>query len=108
MSNEAMEVYTTGMRQAVTALNGTANSVFGDYSIPVCAKTGTAQHGSAGSDHASFVCYAPADDPQVAVAIYVEKGAQGGSLGTIAKAIFDTYFAAVAQNDTVAPENELD
>ena len=75
--------------------------------MAVCAKTGTAQHGSAGSDHASFVCYAPADDPQVAIAIYLEKGAQGGNLGNIAKTIFDTYFATVAENDTVAPENAM-
>lgn len=107
ISDEAYEVYTQGMREAVTAPNGTANKVFGSYPVPVCAKTGTAQHGSAGSDHASFVCYAPADDPQIAIAIYVEKGAQGGNLGNIAKSIFDALFAAVSENDTVSPENSL-
>ena len=107
ISDEAYEVYTRGMREAVTAPNGTANKVFGSYPVPVCAKTGTAQHGSAGSDHASFVCYAPADDPQIAIAIYVEKGAQGGNLGNIAKSIFDALFAAVSENDTVSPENSL-
>ena len=107
ITDEAYEVYTAGMREAVTAPNGTANKVFGSYPVAVCAKTGTAQHGVAGSDHASFVCYAPADDPQVAIAIYVEKGAQGGSLGSIAKTIFDAYFATVAENDTVAPENAI-
>ena len=59
------------------------------------------------SDNASYVCYAPADDPQIAVAIYVEKGAQGGALGNIAKAIFDVYFATEYVNDTVSPENSL-
>ena len=107
ISDEAYEVYTQGMREAVTASNGTANKVFGDYPVAVCAKTGTAQHGVAGSDHASFVCYAPADDPQIAIAVYVEKGAQGGSLGTIARTIFDAYFATVSENDTVAPENAV-
>ena len=107
ISDAAYQVYTQGMRQAVTAPNGTANKVFGDYAIPVSAKTGTAQHGAAGSDHASYVCYAPSDDPQIAIAIYVEKGAQGGNLGNIAKAIFDTYFAAEFENDTVKPENTI-
>ena len=107
ISDEAYEVYTQGMREAVTASNGTANKVFGNYPVAVCAKTGTAQHGVTGSDHASFVCYAPADDPQIAIAIYVEKGAQGGSLGSIAKTIFDAYFATVSENDTVAPENAI-
>ena len=107
ITDEAYEVYTTGMRMAVTNYDGTANKVFGDYSIPVCAKTGTAQHGIAGSDHASFVCYAPADDPKVAIAIYVEKGAQGGSLGSIARSIFDVYFNVTYVEDTVKPENSL-
>ena len=51
-----------------------------NYPVAVCAKTGTAEHGSAGSDNASFVCYAPQDDPEIAIAVFVEKGAQGGNL----------------------------
>ena len=92
---------------AVSSPSGTANKVFGDYPIAVCAKTGTAQHGADGSDNASFVCYAPAEDPQIAIAVYVEKGAQGGALGEIAKAVFDAYFVNAGGNDTVAPENSL-
>jgi penicillin-binding protein 2 len=117
ITDEAYEVYTQGMRMAVTlnqggALVGTAHKVFGNYAIggkpiAVCAKTGTAQHGGGGSDNASLVCYAPAEDPQIAIAIYVEKGANGGNLGNIAKAIFDVYFATEYENDTVRPENGL-
>ena len=107
ISDEAYRVYTQGMRMAAQDRSGTAYKVFGDYSIPVSAKTGTAQHGAGGSDHASFVCYAPSDDPQIAVAIYVEKGAQGGNLGTIARTIFDTYFATEYENDVVAAENAM-
>ncbi len=106
-TSEAWDVCWEGMRMAVSSPNGTANKVFGDYPIAVCAKTGTAQHGADGSDHASFVCYAPADDPQIAIAVYVEKGAQGGALGEIAKAVFDAYFVIAGGNDTVAPENSL-
>ena len=120
ISDEAYEVYMEGMRMAVTleesgVLTGTANKVFKNYSvggvpIAVCAKTGTAQHGSGpedGSDHASFICFAPADDPQIAIAVYVEKGAQGGNLGNIAKAVMDVYFSIEHENDTVKPENTV-
>ena len=107
ITDEAYQVYTSGMRMAVSSGNGTAHSALGDYPVAVCAKTGTAQHGSPGSDHASFVCYVPANDPQVAIAIYVEKGAQGGSLGNIARALLDVYFATTTQNDTIQPENAL-
>lgn len=110
ISDEAYEVYTLGMRMVTSERQGSGYKVFGSYAIPVAAKTGTAQHGTPGidgSDNASYVCYAPADDPQIAVAIYVEKGAQGGALGNIAKAIFDVYFATEYVNDTVSPENSL-
>lgn len=105
ISDEAYLAYTNGMRMAVTEKNGTAHTTMGDYDIEVCAKTGTAQHGSTGSDHASFVCYAPKDDPKIAIAVYVENGAQGGNLGNVARAIFDVYFATVYENDMVHPEN---
>ena len=107
ISEDAYETYTLGMHMVTSEPGGSGNKVFGDYEIPVAAKTGTAQHGGEGSDHAAFVCYAPFDDPQIAVAIYVEKGAQGGALGNIARAIFDVYFATEYENDTVKAENSL-
>ena len=94
------------MRMAVTAWNGTV-PLFRDYDVAVCAKTGTAEHGSGGSDHASLVLYAPMEDPQIAIAIYLEKGGQGGSLAQIAKDILDVYFSDASQVDMVPAENEL-
>lgn len=92
ISEEAREAYATGMRMAVTDSIGTA-TYFRNYSVNVAAKTGTAQHGSGGSDHAAFVCYAPYENPEIAVAVYVERGAQGGLLAAVAEAAFDYYFA---------------
>ena len=105
ISDDAYSAYTEGMRMAVTSTSGTAHNVFGDYDIAVCAKTGTAEHGSAGSDNASYVCFAPANDPKIAVVIYVERGAQGGNLGNVAKSVFDVYFSTESRNDTVVAEN---
>lgn len=107
ISDDAYKAYTEGMRLAVTSYSGTSHGLFGDYDVAVCAKTGTAEHGSGGSDNASFVLYAPADDPEIAIAIYVEKGAQGGNLGNIAKAILDVYFSEASAVDTVPAENRL-
>ncbi len=86
---------------------GTARSSFADYPIDVCAKTGTAEHDAGGSSHASFVCFAPADDPEIAIAIYVEKGGSGASLGRIAKSILDAYFAEDAAVEAVYPEGSI-
>ena len=88
---------------AVSDPSGTVYSYLNDYPVAVAAKTGTAQHGGPGSDNASFVCYAPYDDPQIAIAVFVEKGAQGGNLANVAKAIMDAYFNQAAQPNTEIP-----
>ena len=44
--------------------------------IPVCGKTGTSQNPH-GKDHSVFFAFAPKEDPQIAVAVYVEHGVWG-------------------------------
>ncbi len=105
ISEEALLAVSEGMR--MTATSGTASDYLKNYDIAVCAKTGTAQHGGTGSDNASFVCYAPADDPQIAIVVYVEKGAQGGYLSNAAKAVMDVYFATSSSGDTEILENTV-
>ncbi len=105
ISEEAQLAYREGMR--MSAERGTGAKYLRDYPVPVAAKTGTAQHGSGGSDNASFICYAPADDPEIAIAIYLEKGAQGGNLGQIARAVLDRYFAKTTALPRESAENTL-
>jgi len=51
--------------------------------------------------HALFVAYAPAEDPQIAIAVVVEHGQHGGSAaGPIAKAILERYFALQKDRQT--------
>lgn len=104
ISQEALDCIREGMELAAT--EGTASTYLRGYPVKICAKTGTAQHGGAGSDNASFVCYAPADDPEIAIAVYVEKGAQGGNLAQVATAVLDAYFAqSGGSSDTASREN---
>ena len=109
MSDEAIDCYTTGME--LVATKGTASQYLADYPIKVACKTGTAQWqgttigSNSGSDHASFVLYAPADDPEIAIAVYVEKGAQGGNLAKVCIPILDAYFSTSSKYETVAEEN---
>ena len=59
-------------------------------------KTGTAQN-SHGEDHAWFVAFAPADDPQIVLAVLAENAGQGGEVAApIAREILQTYFRVVA------------
>jgi len=74
----------------------------------VAAKTGTAETGleDVSSSNGLFIAYAPADNPQVAIAQIVEKGAWGANTIGIAKALFDTYFgfsSTASADATVQP-----
>ena len=71
--------------------DGTAHATFGDYSIKVAGKTGTAQS-SSGIDNAVFIGFAPYDDPEIAISIIIENGGHGSTIAPVAKSIFDAYF----------------
>ena len=72
----------------------------------MCAKTGTAQHSSGGSDHAAFLCFAPMEDPEIAVAVYGEKAAHGSWMAPIAEDVMRAYFAQQAASEVSAFENQ--
>ncbi|MEO7069410.1 MAG: penicillin-binding protein 2 [Nostocoides sp.] len=79
------------MISVVTSGTGTAAQIPG---VVVAGKTGTAEHAVGANPHAWFTGFAPAVDPQVAVAVVVEDGGTAGSeasggavAGPIAKAI---------------------
>lgn len=69
----------TQMMVSVTEPGGTAYPSATIPGIQVAGKTGTAEHGEGRNPHAWFVSFAPADAPQVAVAVIV---LDGGSLGS--------------------------
>ena len=109
ISDEAYNTVKEGMYMVAHVPGGTAYSTFANYPVQVAAKTGTAQHGNndLDSDNASFVCYAPLDDPQIAISVYVEKGGHGYTLAKIAKAIMDVYFEVGEVGDVNTFENQL-
>ncbi len=94
-----------GMRAVATT--GTGSSVLSKYPIPVAAKTGTVQSDASTMNNGVFVCYAPADDPEIAIAVVVEKGGSGSSLITIATDVMDAYFASNSSALAVTPDYSL-
>ena len=104
--------YIEGMRLVIAGGEGTARSHFGGpkdldtFPVKVCGKTGTAQHSSGGSDHGAFICFAPMEDPEVAVAVYGEKAAHGATLAAVAEDILRAYFAMEAASEVNAFENQ--
>ncbi|RSK25292.1 peptidoglycan D,D-transpeptidase FtsI family protein [Hymenobacter metallilatus] len=64
---------------AVMERGGTADaSSLADVGITVAGKTGTVQNDE-GDDHAAFVGFAPANNPKIAVAVYLENGGFGAT-----------------------------
>lgn len=65
--------------------------------IPTAGKSGTAELGGKGEPHSWFIGFAPADDPQIAIAVLVEHGGRGGERAApLAGSLMKTYFATVA------------
>ncbi len=93
ISDITYKTYLDGMRAVVTGGGGTARETMaGTKEYDVAAKTGTAQTGRLGSDDGSFICFAPASDPEIVIAVQGEKAAHGSVLGQVAKKILDYYF----------------
>ena len=105
MSDETVAAVFDGMRQVVTS--GSAVTAFRGFSIEVCGKTGTAEHESGGSSNGSFICFAPMDDPEIAVAVYGEKSGSGAYMARVARAVLEYYFSADTASDSVTYENKV-
>ncbi|MEG2038956.1 MAG: penicillin-binding transpeptidase domain-containing protein, partial [Oscillospiraceae bacterium] len=75
-----------------TQRSGSAYSFLGDYPIDIACKTGTPETTKTGLPNSTFICFAPAEDPQIAIAVVIEKGWHGYTGAPVARAIFDEYF----------------
>lgn len=84
--------------------SGSVSSYFRNLSVKVGAKTGSAQVSGSEESNAVFVCFAPYDNPQIAMAIVVEKGGSGSELGGIAAEILSCYFQSNQDEGTENPK----
>lgn len=103
------EVTKQAIKNGMTAVNneegGTGSATFAGYPIKTAGKTGTAdvsddQLEKGREPYATYVSYAPADDPQIAVAAVVFDGGHGSNIASVVKAVYDSYFKDQLQNDT--------
>ena len=100
------------MANDITSSSNTVYYTLGNYSyngvsLPVAAKTGTSQLGEGKTNNAIFMCYAPFDDPEIAVAIVVERGLSGANLSRMARNVLDAYFSLGTLNTTAEREYSL-
>ena len=80
-----------GMYDVVNSPGGTGSAAKVP-GISVCGKTGTAQN-SHGQDHAWFVCFAPMENPKIAICVMVENAGFGGAISApIAGKLMNGFF----------------
>ena len=107
MSNKTYGTIVQGMKQVITGPSGTARNTMQGTAVEVAAKTGTAETGRLGSDDGSFVCFAPVDNPEIAIAVFGEKAAHGSTLGRVAKDVIDYYFYQAQASAVNTYENQV-
>ena len=100
-----LEAVKMGMLALTT--EGSVSYYFKNLDVAVGAKTGSAQVSANTESHAHFVCFAPYDDPQIAIAISVEHGGSGSDVGSIAAKIINYYFSAEETREEILTENTL-
>lgn len=65
----------------------------------VASKTGTPQTSTA-TVNSTFICFAPADDPEIAIAVIIEKGWQGYTAAPVARDILEYYFGESSSEES--------
>ena len=106
LNQDNLDAVRYAMRCVVKGTNyweGTAQESLSDFPIEVCCKTGTAETGFEDIrmeySNGLFVCYAPADNPEIAIALVVERGEWGNSTSIIAKKLLAAYFGVPLNSD---------
>ena len=105
LSESTLSAIKKGMYDLTTT--GSLSYYFKDCIVPAGAKTGTAQLGENTTNNGMFVCFAPYDDPEIAVAVAIEKGGSGSALASTAVKILNAYFSADEIGTAIIPENQL-
>ncbi|MEZ7999431.1 MAG: penicillin-binding protein 2 [Flavobacteriales bacterium] len=95
------EVVRNAMERVINEPGGTAVSAnLSHLGITVCGKTGTVQNKSPIEDHSVFMCFAPKEDPKIAVAVYVENAGFGGTWAApISALMIEKYLTREISND---------
>jgi len=86
-----------GMKKTFTSKRGTAKTAR-VKNIEICGKTGTAENPH-GEDHSIFIAFAPKDNPQIALAVYIENGGWGSTWAApIASLMIEKYLTDQVSN----------
>lgn len=92
IKEENLKAVHQGMYQVTSGSEGTLRHDFKDFPVKVAAKSGTAQQTSSKNEHNVFTCFAPLDDPQIAITVIIPYGNDSYSPASkVAKKIIAEY-----------------
>lgn len=106
INHQAIDIIKKALLGVVNEPNGTALKARSSMTL-IGGKTGTAQVvrkkggllGERFMDHAWFVAFAPSENPEIALSVFVEHGGSGGTVAApIAKKAIEAYFASQSQD----------
>ncbi len=104
ISSNTLQVIRDGMNLVVNG-EGTATRIRLP-NVAVTGKTGTAQNPH-GKDHAVFVGFAPYENPEIAIAVFVQNVGFGGThAAPIAKKMYETFFSKERKNELMIQQND--
>ena len=96
LSQTTWNVLHTGMEQVVAS-----TASFNGIDFTMAGKTGTAQHNELHADHVLFVGYAPADTPQLSIAVRITYGYNSGYAAEVGRDIAKVYFDPAAAQEVI-------
>jgi penicillin-binding protein 2 len=89
---ENLDVIRDSLHKVTSVSYGTAYQAFEGLELPVAGKTGTAESGQQ-NPHAWFAGYAPAGDPEIAIAVIVEHTGEGSTYAApLFREVVEAYF----------------
>lgn len=104
ISDSTLNAVKTGMHDLTKT---TLAPYFSSCVVDAGAKTGTTQLGGDITNNGCFVCFAPYDEPEIAVALVIEQGNAGAQLASTAVNVVNAYFTADEAETAVTGENQL-
>lgn len=104
ISDSTLNAVKTGMHNLTKT---TLAPYFNSCVVSAGAKTGTTQLGGDITNNGCFVCFAPYDEPEIAVALVIEQGNAGAQLASTAVSVINAYFTPDETETVVTGENQL-
>ena len=99
ISDSSWNAVDTGMR--MVAEDTGSLKALGDLGLHVAAKTGTAQQSKSHPNHALTISYAPAEDPEIAVAVRIANGYTSANTAEVVAELYKYYYNLVPEEEII-------